>query len=78
MNLTIRDEVEQINEKLKLRRKKKYATSKLDRFKPELIALRKEGVTLEGLQLWLREKRVRVGVSSISRWLKKHMKDKAP
>ena len=78
MNLIIKYEVERINKKLKLRRKKKYATSKLDRFKPEIIALRKEGVTLEGLQLWLREKRVKVGVSSISRWLKKHMKDKTP
>lgn len=67
-----KEEAKRIKEKLKLKKKKKSSASKLDKFKPELISLRQEGVTFEGLQLWLREKRVKVEVSTISRWFKKY------
>lgn len=71
--MDVKAEVERLKAKAQARKKRKYSTSKLDKWKPELISLRSEGVTLEGLQIWLSEKRIPCEVSTISRWLKKNL-----
>jgi predicted GNAT family acetyltransferase len=65
-------EVERLAALVKARRKKPYESSKLDKFKHEILRLKSEGATLEMLKLWLGEKRIKVDVSTISRWLKKN------
>ena len=50
-------------------RRRRYRRSKLDRYKAELIALRKEGASKSQLVLWLRGHRIRVHLSTVSRWV---------
>lgn len=66
-------EAERLKTKAQARKKSRYSTSKLDKWKPELLALRAEGLTLEGLQIFLSEKRIPCEISTISRWLKKNL-----
>lgn len=56
-----------------LRKKKRYSRSKLDKYKFEILALRNEAATLQEIQIWLKEKKVSVQISTISRWLKHHV-----
>lgn len=65
-------EAERLKAKAQLLKKTKYSTSKLDKWKPELLALRAEEVTLEELQIFLSEKKISCCVSTISRWMKKN------
>jgi hypothetical protein len=65
-------EVERLAKLVKARRKKPYESSKLDKFKHEILRLKSEGATLEMLKLWLSEQRIKADLSTISRWLKKH------
>ena len=67
-----KSEVERLAALVKARRKKPYEVSKIDKFKHEILRLKSEGATLEMLQLWLREQRIKADISTISRWLKKH------
>jgi len=74
--MDIKAEAERLNAKLLARKKSRYSTSKLDKWKTEILLLRAEGVTLEGLQIWLSEKRIPCEISTISRWLKKNLEVK--
>lgn len=65
-------EVERLAALVKARRKKPYETSKLDKCKHEILRLKEAGATLEVLQLWLKEQRIKADLSTISRWLKKN------
>jgi len=56
----------------KLKKKKRFGTSQLDKWKYELIALREKGATLEQLQDYLQQKGICVVLSTISRWLNHH------
>ena len=56
----------------KLKKKKSFGTSQLDKWKYELIALRNKGATLEQLQDYLQQKGIHVVLSTISRWLSHH------
>lgn len=56
-------------------RKQSYARgkSRLDKFKDELLALKKEGASNAELQRYLRaEKRTKVDLSTVHRWVVKH------
>lgn len=64
-------EVARLKHKAQLRRKKRYSRSKLDKWRPEIRALRADGATLEQIQIWLRERRIKAEISTISRWLKR-------
>jgi hypothetical protein len=70
--MDVKAEAERLKAKAQARKKSRYSTSKLDKWKPELLVLRAEGVTLEGLQIFLSEKRIPCEISTISRWLKKN------
>jgi hypothetical protein len=65
-------EVERLASLVKTRRKSIYEKSKIDKYKHEILRLKAEGATLEMLQLWLKEQRIKADLSTISRWLKKH------
>jgi len=66
------DELSRIRAARAARKPKRFSRSRLDKFKFEILKLRKEGASLADIQFWLREKRIVVALSSISRWLKKH------
>lgn len=63
----------QIKQLKKIRRKKPYAKSRLDRYSAELIRFRAAGWTLGDIALHLRtNRRVVVARSTIHRWLEKN------
>lgn len=64
-------ETARLRNKAQLRRQKRWSRSKLDKWRPEVLALRAEGATLEQIQIWLKEKRIDAEISTISRWLKR-------
>lgn len=72
LKMDAKSEVERLAALVKARRKKPYEVSKIDKFKHEILRLKSEGATLEVLQLWLKEQRVKADLSTISRWLKKN------
>ncbi len=56
----------------KLKKEKRFGVSQLDKWKYELIALRNKSATMEQLQDYLKQKDIRVVLSTISRWLNHH------
>ncbi|EID5629741.1 hypothetical protein ABV825_005128, partial [Escherichia coli] len=52
--------------------KKTYRKSRLDRYTGELLQLYRAGASAAELQRWLREKRIRVVLSTVTRWLAKN------
>jgi len=72
MGFDAASELEEIKRKRKVSKRKRYAKSKLDKFKFELLKLKEEGASLRDLQVFLRKNRIKVVPSTISRWLKKH------
>lgn len=65
-------EVAKLEQRLKVRAKSRRYKSKLDKYKHELLALRRAGGSLGALQLHLADRKVKVDRSTISRWLTKH------
>ena len=65
-------EVKKLQKQTSIIRKTRYSKSRLDRYKGELLALRKSGATCAELQRFLRTKRVKVAFTTVSRWLTKH------
>ena len=66
------EELQALVEKTELRKRKRCSTSKLDKYSPEIRAFKREGATLEQLQIWLKAKRIKAATSTISRWLAKN------
>lgn len=64
-------EVDRLKRSNRIRRKPR--TSKLVRYHSELLALYANGATVADLQRWLREHRIEVAHSTISRWLAKQL-----
>lgn len=65
-------ELERLRVAAQVVRKRRYSTSRLDRYKAELLALKAAGARPVDLQRWLREQRVKVVHSTVVRWLQKH------
>ena len=53
-------------------RKSRYRTSRLDRYKSELISLKNEGVSNAECWRWLRQKRIKVNYRTVGRWVEKN------
>ncbi|HBC3931557.1 TPA: hypothetical protein KD853_004735 [Vibrio parahaemolyticus] len=64
-------EAEALRQQTRIIRKRSYSRrkSRLDQYKGELIALRREGCSIAELQRWLRKKRIKVVHSTVARWL---------
>jgi len=69
--------LELILQKLKaktiLRKKKRYHSSQLDDWRYELIELRQEGATFNELKDFLKDNKIIVAISTISRWFNKNV-----
>ncbi|ELQ9312400.1 hypothetical protein R3D73_005457 [Serratia marcescens] len=65
-------ELAALREQTRRIRKPRYRKSRLDRYAGELVQLHREGASAAELQRWLREKRIRVVLSTITRWLAKN------
>ncbi|EAN7946107.1 hypothetical protein EOG18_23725 [Salmonella enterica] len=61
-----------LREQTRTIRKTRYRKSRLDRYTGELLLLSREGASAAELQRWLREKRIRVVLSTVTRWLEKN------
>lgn len=64
-------ELEAIRQLNAVRRKGSYRRSRLDRYAFELISMHREGARPAELQFWLRQKRINVALSTVTRWLEK-------
>ena len=68
------EEMRLLNEQSQVIRKRTYRQrkSRLDKYKGELITLLKLGATCAQLQRWLRKKRIKVALSTVTRWVDKN------
>ncbi|HGK7549022.1 TPA: hypothetical protein ACJ562_004813 [Klebsiella pneumoniae] len=66
--------VRQLQEETRLRRKKPYRRnqSRLDRYRVEILALKHHGASAAEIQRWLRQKRICVVLTTVTRWLEKN------
>lgn len=53
-------------------RRRRYTKSRLDRYRGELLQLRRNGASVAELQRWLRDHRIRVVHSTVARWVTKN------
>jgi hypothetical protein len=62
--------LEKIRQQKKINQRKAYAQSRLNRYRAELVALRKAGASYRELTLWLRkDKRIKMNHVSVMRYL---------
>ncbi len=66
------EEAARLEANTKAIRKKIYRKSRLDKYKSELLSLREEGVKPAKLKRWLQERRIKVELSTVTRWLAKN------
>lgn len=71
-------ELASLRQQTALIRKPRYARSRLDRHRAELLALHLAGASTAELQRWLRDRRIRVVHSTVARWLTKHGRTDGP
>lgn len=64
--------VERLKKETKELRKQRYRRSRLDRYKAELIALKKGGASNAECQRWLRKNRIKVDHRTVGRWVEKN------
>lgn len=62
-------EVAKLRARKKITRKKVHRRSQLDEFHGELIALKINGATPTDLRTWLRQKNIKVHLTTVIRWL---------
>ncbi len=66
------DELERVKQKRKLRRKKKYCKSCLEKYRAEIVAMLKEKTSSYRLvEAWLEEQRIYVSHTTVMRYAKK-------
>ena len=53
-------------------RRRRYTKSRQDRYRGQLIHLRRNGASVAELQRWLRDHRIRVVHSTVARWVTKN------
>lgn len=64
-------EFAELNKQTRNIHRRGYRQSRLDRYTDELLALRQAGATASELMRWLHKKRIRVELSTVTRWLKR-------
>jgi len=72
MSFDLNSELTKLHEQTQLIRKSRYRPSRLDRYTSELLSLSYAGARPAELQRWLRGKRIKVVLSTVTRWLAKH------
>jgi hypothetical protein len=71
-NFNAIEEVAKLKAQAKNIRKKNYRKSRLDKFKGELLSMKKDNIRPVDMQRWLRAKRIKVELSTVTRWLAKN------
>jgi len=72
MAFDVEIELADIRRQLRQARRRRHYKSRLDRFRAELVSLRRDGnATLSELVAWLRRRRCRVAASTVCRYLAK-------
>ncbi len=71
MQNSLESELALIRQQRRMARRKRYYRSRLDRYRAEVVGLRRAGATLAEIALWLRQRRCKVACSTISRYLAK-------
>lgn len=66
-------EIADLKAEVQLRKLKKTYRSKIDKYRPTVLALRKKGATMQMLQIWLEKRNIKVARSTISRWLQRNV-----
>lgn len=69
---SVSQELAALQEETRLIRKPRYRKSRLDRYTGELRQLHQAGASAAELQRWLRAKRIKVVLSTVTRWLARH------
>lgn len=69
MQNTLETELALIRQQRRMARRKRYYRSRLDRYRTEVVVLRRAGATLAEISSWLRRRRCKVAASTISRYL---------
>ncbi|PLF09164.1 hypothetical protein [Klebsiella quasipneumoniae] len=66
--------VMKLRQETRLRRKRPYRRnqSRLDRFRVEILALKHHSASAAEIQRWLRQKRICVVLTTVTRWLEKN------
>ena len=64
-------EVERLKNQKAVTRKRVYRRSRLEKYRGELVAMKRAGASATELKLWLEEKRVKVHLTTVTRWLDK-------
>ncbi len=72
MNFNAEKELGKIKSQRKSMRKKRYTPSRLDKLKFEILSLKKEKASLSDIQCFLKTKHIKVALSTIHRFIKKH------
>lgn len=62
-------ELAMIRQQRRMARRKRYHRSRLDRYRAEVVGLRRAGATLAEIAAWLRRRHCKVVTSTISRYL---------
>jgi DNA-binding transcriptional MerR regulator len=65
----LKTELAAIRQQRRVARRKRYYRSRLDRYRAEVVGLRRAGATLAEIAAWLRRRRCKVACSTISRYL---------
>lgn len=65
------DQLAVIRQHLKIARRRRRYRSRLERFRAELIALRRAGASIRELTLWLRQRRCCAAPSTVSRYIRR-------
>ena len=68
----VHTELARLQAQTKIIRKKRYISSRLDRYTAELLQLHQLGATVAELQRRLRDHRIKVVWSTVNRWLQKY------
>lgn len=69
MQETLTAELAAIRQQRRTARRRRYFRSRLDRYRAEIVELRRAGATLADIALWLRRRHCKVVCSTISRYL---------
>lgn len=72
MNFDAQTELAALQKQTQIIRKKRYTSSRLDRFKGEILTLHKAGASVAELQRWLQTRRIKVVHSTVARWIAKN------
>jgi len=65
-------EAAELKKRRKLKYQQRHGRSRLDRFSGQILGLKNAGSSAVEIQDWLRSNRIKVSLSTITRWIKKH------